>query len=106
MGAIAVYEICCSKPLTLFIPIGCSCDRLQLFSIGNETITPGQCKAARSLLDMKQDKLCELADVAIKTLSDFEGGKTKPYGTILEKIQAALEDAGALFVDPNGLGAE
>jgi hypothetical protein len=55
---------------------------------------------------MKQDKLCELADVAIKTLSDFEGGKTKPYGTILEKIQAALEDAGALFVDPNGLGAE
>ena len=30
--------------------------------------------------------------------------KTKPYASTLEKIRDALEAAGVVFVDPNGLG--
>lgn len=66
--------------------------------------SPQQCKAARSLLGLHQEELCKLADVTIKTLSDFESGKTSPYTSTLDKLRDALEKAGVVFVDPNGLG--
>ncbi len=68
-------------------------------------ISPQQCRAARSMLGMHQEELCERSDVTIKTLSDFEKGKTKPYASTLQKLRSALEAAGVVFVDPNGLGA-
>lgn len=67
-------------------------------------MTPQQCRAARSMLEMHQETLCELSGVTIKTLSDFEKGKTKPYPRTLDKIHDALEAAGVSFVDPNGMG--
>lgn len=67
-------------------------------------LTADQCRAARGLLALSQDELCELAGVSIVTLSDFENGKTKAYSTTLEKIRNALEAAGAVFVAENGGG--
>ncbi len=56
------------------------------------------------MLGLHQEELCKLADVTIKTLSDFESGKTSPYTSTLDKLRDALEKAGVVFVDPNGLG--
>lgn len=67
-------------------------------------MTPAQCRAARGLIRLEQLDLCEKSGVSIKTLSDFEAGKTKPYATTLEKLRAALEAAGVVFIESNGQG--
>lgn len=63
------------------------------------TITPEQCRAARSMISLKQEELCEVANITHKTLVDFEGGKTKPYARTLVAIRDALEKAGVTFID-------
>lgn len=68
-------------------------------------ISAKQCRAARALLGWGQADLMKAAGVTQKTLSDFESGKTTPYESTLANIQNALESAGAVFVEPNGLGA-
>jgi len=60
--------------------------------------SPTQCMAARSLLRITQGDLCTLANVAIKTLSDFEAGKSKPYADTVKRICAALEKQGIVFI--------
>ncbi len=72
-----------------------------------DSLSPEQCKAARALLRLHQTDLCGLADITIKTLSDFEGGKTKPYASTIDKIKDALEGAGVEFInaDNGGPGA-
>ena len=62
------------------------------------TLTPAQCRAARSLLGLQQAEIADLARVARKTLADFEGGKSSPQPRTLETIKAALEKAGAVFL--------
>lgn len=69
------------------------------------TISAQQCRAARGILGWSQSELCEAADVTRKTLSDFEAGKTTPYKDTVGRIRDALESAGVVFVDPNGMGA-
>ena len=68
------------------------------------TLSPEQCRGARALLGLHQDKLCELSVVSIVTLSDFEGGKTKPYASTIKKLRDALEVAGVEFLDANNGG--
>ena len=67
-------------------------------------ITPDQCRAGRAILGLSQMELCKLAGITHKPLVDFEKGNTKPYASTLDKLKAALEKAGVVFVDPNGLG--
>lgn len=62
------------------------------------TLTPAQCRAARSLVAMQQAELAALARVARKTLADFEGGKTTPNPRTLEAIRQALEAAGVEII--------
>lgn len=45
-----------------------------------------------------------MAGVSRAPLADFEGGKTKPYAGTLEKFKNALEAAGVVFVESNGMG--
>lgn len=71
----------------------------------DETLSPQQCRAARGLVGMSQEELRKTAKITIKTLSDFESGKTTPYTDTLKKLREALEGAGVSFVDPNGMGA-
>jgi len=68
------------------------------------TITPAQCKAARALLDLSRDDLADLADVGVATISDFERGRRQPYDRTRRDIQAALEQAGVLFIPADQTG--
>ncbi len=71
----------------------------------NDLINGEQCRAARALLRMQQQALCDAANVTIKTLSDFESGKTKPYTRTVEAVQNALEAKGIQFIDGGATSA-
>ncbi len=62
------------------------------------SISPAQCRAARSLIGWSQDKLSEASKVAKATIANFEAGKRSPYERTLDDIQAALEEAGVVFI--------
>lgn len=61
-------------------------------------ITPAQCRAARSLLDMTQDRLAALSRVSKRTVVSFEAGNTKPVPVTLDAVRRALEAAGVEFI--------
>lgn len=63
-----------------------------------DTFGSEQCRAARGLIGWSQLELCERAQVARKTLADFEAGKSTPYARTLAAIREALEAAGVVFV--------
>lgn len=71
----------------------------------SDDLSSAQCRAARSLVGMNQNDLCAAAGITIKTLSDFEAGKTKPYARTLDALRAAMEAAGVVFIPENGGGA-
>jgi transcriptional regulator with XRE-family HTH domain len=56
-------------------------------------------------LEWSQGDLETAAQVARKTIADFEGGDRRPYGRTLEALQAAFETAGVEFIPENGGGA-
>jgi transcriptional regulator with XRE-family HTH domain len=56
------------------------------------------------MLGITREELAVKADVAHATLTDFEGGKRKPYPRTLAAIHAALEAAGVEFIAENGGG--
>ena len=60
-------------------------------------ITYQQCKAARDLLNWKQDDLSREAGINKTTLADFERGVRKLKIDTLEKIIDAFEKAGIRF---------
>ncbi len=67
-------------------------------------IYPEQCKGARAMLAWSRERLAAAADVAIRTLVDFERGARRPYKRTLVDIRRALEAAGIIFIDENGGG--
>jgi DNA-binding transcriptional regulator YiaG len=68
-------------------------------------MTPAQCRAARSLVDLSQDQLAALATVSVTTLRNFERGATVPMTNNMSAIHNALEAAGVEFLPENGGGA-
>lgn len=62
------------------------------------SISPAQCRAARSLIGWSQDKLSEESKVAKATIANFEAGKRSPYERTLDDIQEALEKGGVIFI--------
>ena len=56
------------------------------------------------MLGWPRDRLAESAKVGLRTLVDFESGVRQPYDRTLADIRRALEDAGVVFIDPNGGG--
>jgi DNA-binding XRE family transcriptional regulator len=68
-------------------------------------MTPGQCRAARAILNLEQAELAERAGVARATLIDFEKEQRAPRGRTVAAIRTALEEAGVEFIDENGGGA-
>ncbi|MBL4800728.1 MAG: hypothetical protein JKY45_02470 [Emcibacter sp.] len=68
------------------------------------SITPEQCRAARALLGWSQEQLKVTADVAKKTIADFERSARVPYDRTLRDVQRALEEAGIEFIAENGGG--
>jgi transcriptional regulator with XRE-family HTH domain len=67
-------------------------------------ITPGQCRAARALLDITRDELAELSGVSTRALAYFEEGERVPVPQNMAAIRRALEAAGVDFIAENGGG--
>ena len=73
--------------------------------VNNYAFSAAQCKGARAMLGWSRSKLAESANVAERTLIDFERGARQPYDRTLVDIRGALEKAGVIFIDENGGGA-
>ncbi len=68
------------------------------------TIAPEQCRAARALLGWSRQQLAKSAQIAERTLVDFERGARNPLNRTLTDIQRTLEDAGVIFIDEDDEG--
>ncbi len=66
-------------------------------------LTPEQCRAARALLDWKQEELREKSGISQKTIADFERDRRQPLVPTLVKLRQTFEAAGIEFLD-NGEG--
>jgi predicted transcriptional regulator len=66
-----------------------------------------QVKAARSLLGWSQLDLAAASGVSVPTIKrlEAEGGDLGGRASTGDAIRAALEQAGVIFVEPNGEGA-
>ena len=67
-------------------------------------ISAAQCRGSRAMLGWSRQQLAQAADVAERTLMDFERGARRPYKRTLADIKRALEAAGVEFIDENGGG--
>ncbi len=67
-------------------------------------IIPTQFRAARGLLGWSQAKLAEASGLALSTIKRMEGseGVVRGHAENVWRVQAALEDAGIIFIDENG----
>ncbi len=70
-------------------------------------IESAQFKAARGLLGWSQTRLAEASGLAFSTIKRMEGseGLVRGHAENVWRVQAALEDAGIIFIDENGGGA-
>jgi predicted transcriptional regulator len=69
-----------------------------------DTITSGQCRAARGLIEMTQTELAALANLGLSTIVDFEKARRDVSREAKESIRKALEKAGIQFIAKNGGG--
>ncbi len=69
-------------------------------------ITVAQLRAARALLNWSQDDLAVRSGVSKPTIARLElgDGMLGGYGSTREKLIAALETAGVIFIPENGGG--
>lgn len=61
-------------------------------------ITPGQCRAARGLLNISQRELAEAAEVSLSAIQDIETEARQPKPATLKAIQEAIETAGVELI--------
>jgi DNA-binding transcriptional regulator YiaG len=69
-----------------------------------DTITPGQCKAARALLELTQGDLAKAANLGLSTVVDFERKRRQVSIAAVQAIKDALAARGVDFIDENGGG--
>lgn len=68
-------------------------------------ITPSQVRGARAMLNLSQDELAAMAGLKRLAISRLETGATDPHDSTIERIQVALETAGAVFIETDvGVG--
>ncbi|MGC2785608.1 MAG: helix-turn-helix domain-containing protein [Roseiarcus sp.] len=64
-----------------------------------------QVRAARALIGWSQAKLAETAGVPVSTITEFETGLPDHLpNEAIDKLRAALEAAGIVFIPKNGGG--
>ncbi len=68
------------------------------------TLTPEQCKGARAMLGWSRELLAKSAQVAHRTVVDFERGARQPLNRTLRDIRMTLESAGVIFIDEDDEG--
>ena len=69
-----------------------------------DTITPGQCKAARALSELTQGDLAKAANLGLSTVVDFEKKRRQVSAAAVQAIKDALAAHGVDFIDENGGG--
>ena len=57
-------------------------------------ISPGQIRAARSIIGVKQSDLAKASGISLATLNNIERGVGDPRASTLDAIESALQDAG------------
>ena len=57
------------------------------------------------MIEWPRLRLAEAANIAERTLIDFERGARQPYDRTLADIRRALEDAGVIFIDEDDEGS-
>lgn len=67
-------------------------------------ISGSQCKAARTLIELSRERLSSFSGIEIGVIELFERKLDTPDNAVLEALQKALEDAGAVFIPENGGG--
>lgn len=67
-------------------------------------MTPAQMRAARGLIHWTQAALAETAGVGLSTVVDVERERRPVSDELLQRLRAALEAAGVIFIDGNGEG--
>ncbi len=65
-------------------------------------LTGPLCKAARALVQVSRAKLARRAGVPRNVLESFERALHTPDSTSLAKLQATLEELGAVFIPEEG----
>lgn len=66
-------------------------------------ITKSISKACRALLEWTQKDLAEAAQVGLRTIIDFEGGKRTPISATLQALEAAFVRGGLVFTSDGGI---
>ena len=66
-------------------------------------ITKEQCRAARSLLGLKQSELAESCGISKTAITNFESGVFNPRTDTMSLIQEAFEKAGIEFIGDYGV---
>ncbi len=69
-----------------------------------DTLTPGQRKAARALLELTQGELATAANLGLSTIVDFERKRCHVSAAAIKAIRDALTAYGVEFIDENGGG--
>ena len=74
--------------------------------MNDDKMTSEQIRAARMLLRWEQKDLAAASGVSLPTIKRIEtkAGPVPAYTSTVDKIRDALEGAGVVFVEPNGLG--
>lgn len=67
-------------------------------------VTSAQIRGARGLLNWSVRDLSEVAGIHRNTITNIETGKSGGDSATMERIIAALEAAGVIFVAENGEG--
>jgi DNA-binding XRE family transcriptional regulator len=65
-------------------------------------ISPGQCRAARALLDWSQEQMAEASGLSLMAIRNFESGAVKPRRSTYAMILAAAAQHGIAFVEEDG----
>jgi transcriptional regulator with XRE-family HTH domain len=66
-------------------------------------MTRDQCRAARTLLHMTQPQLAKRAGCSLTTLVNYELDRRYVTEEMIQAIQHALEAAGAVFINGDGV---
>ncbi len=69
-----------------------------MFQYVDTLLTAAQCRIARAALQMDVQHLAERAGVLGMTVLRFENGQTGGQADMVRKLEAALEEAGVVFI--------